>query len=281
MSLKDEEADDHGREGLLQLGMTAGEEVFKGDEVIVALAHLLALNGNHVVVHPGVHGGFALCCHALGNLTFMMREDEVEATAVNVKLGAEVLLPHCGTFQMPSGETVAPGRRPTHDVFGSRLFPQGEIEGEALLVLPVEGAGGRLQIFYVAARKHSVAMVGIILAHIEVYRAVRLVSIAGVKNLLHILNLLYYMTRSMRLYAGRKHVEGLHVVVIAVEVILHHFHGLKLLKACFFGYLVFAAVGVMLQMTYVGDVAHIAHLISQMGEVAIQYVERNGRTCMT
>ena len=36
----------------------------------------------------------------------------------------------------------------------------------------------------------------------------------------------------------------------------------------------------MLQVAYVGDVAHIAHLVAQMGQIAVNDVECNCRTCV-
>jgi len=56
--------------------------------------------------------------------------------------------------------------------------------------------------------------------------------------------------------------------MVAVDVVLRYFHRLQLLQSCFLGYFVFSVVCIMLQMAYIGDIAYIAHLISQMGKVA-------------
>ena len=69
--------------------------------------------------------------------------------------------------------------------------------------------------------------------------------------------------------------------MVAVGVVLCHFHGLELLEARLLGNLVLALVGVMLEMADVGDVAHVAHLVAQLLQVAEQHVEGNGRTGMT
>ena len=55
MCLKNEEADGHRRVGLLQQFVCSLEELVECDEVVVALAHLLSGDGNHVVVHPILH----------------------------------------------------------------------------------------------------------------------------------------------------------------------------------------------------------------------------------
>ena len=69
--------------------------------------------------------------------------------------------------------------------------------------------------------------------------------------------------------------------MVAVDVVLRYFHRLQLLQSCFLGYFVFSVVSIVLQMAYIGDVAYIAYLISQMGKVAEKQIESNGRTCMS
>ncbi len=60
---------------------------------------------------------------ALGYLALVVREYEVHAAAVYVEAVAEIFTAHGRTLQMPGGKTVAPGRRPSHDMFGRSLFP--------------------------------------------------------------------------------------------------------------------------------------------------------------
>ena len=52
MRLEDEEAYGHRCICLIELRMVSGEKLRKGDEVAERLAHLLSLDGDHVVVHP-------------------------------------------------------------------------------------------------------------------------------------------------------------------------------------------------------------------------------------
>ena len=198
------------------------------------------------------------------------------ASAVDVELVAEVLAAHGRALEVPAGEAVGPGGGPAHDVLGCGLLPQGEVQGAALLVLSVEGAGGGEQVVDVAAREDAVAVVGVILAHVEVDGAVGDVGIAGVENPLDVLDLLDDVAGGVGLDAGGEHVQSLHVAMVAVEVELHHLHRLELLEAGLLGNLVLAGVGVMLQVADVGDVAHIAHLVAQVGEVAEQDVEGDG-----
>ena len=67
-------------------------------------------------------------------------------------------------------------------------------------------------------------------------------------------------------------------MVVAVEIELHNLHRLKLFETRFLGYLVLPLVGVVLEMSDVGYVTDIAHLIAQMGQVAEEDVEGYGRT---
>lgn len=101
--LQGEEADGHRRVGLFQQGVRAVEQLFEGDEVSVALAHLLPVDGEHVVVHPVVYHVIALACHSLCYLAFVVGEDEIHASAVYVEVVAQVFLSHGGTFAVPSG----------------------------------------------------------------------------------------------------------------------------------------------------------------------------------
>ena len=63
MGLEDEEADGHGRVGLGEQRVAAGEELVEGDEIAERFAHFLTVDGDHVVVHPVAHGVMAVVGH--------------------------------------------------------------------------------------------------------------------------------------------------------------------------------------------------------------------------
>jgi hypothetical protein len=63
----------------------------------------------------------------LGDLAFMMREEQVHAAAVNVELGAQVFGAHGRALDVPAREALPPGTIPTHDVLWRCRLPQGEI----------------------------------------------------------------------------------------------------------------------------------------------------------
>ena len=94
MGLKDEISDHHRRESLGQKGMVSGEELLKGYEIAIRFAHLLAVDGNHIVVHPAFHGLMPLGRHALRYLAFMVGEHEIHAAAVDIECIAEIFPAH-------------------------------------------------------------------------------------------------------------------------------------------------------------------------------------------
>ena len=89
--------------------MITRKELLQRDEVVVRLTHLLAVDGQHVVVHPVLHGLMPHRGHSLRNLALVVGEDEVHTAAVDVELLAEVLAAHRRAFAVPAGEAVAPG----------------------------------------------------------------------------------------------------------------------------------------------------------------------------
>ena len=68
MRLQDKEAYRHGRIRLLQQFVITREELVKRNEVTQRFAHLLPVDGNHVVMHPIVHRLVPLRSHRLGYL---------------------------------------------------------------------------------------------------------------------------------------------------------------------------------------------------------------------
>ena len=69
--------------------------------------------------------------------------------------------------------------------------------------------------------------------------------------------------------------------MVAVGVILRNLHRLQLFQPCLLLNLVIALVGIVLQMAHIGDVAHIAHLVAEVLQVAEKDVEGDGRTGMS
>ena len=276
VGLQDEEADGHGRVGLREQGMVAREELRQGDEVVVGLAHLLAVDGNHVVVHPVVHHLVALACDSLRYLAFVVGEDEVHAAAVDVEVLAQIFASHRRALAVPAGEAVAPRRRPAHDVLGLCRFPKGEIRLILLLAHAGKVAARILHILKVAPREDAPAVDFVVLLDVEIDAAVALVGIAVVENLPDELLLLDDMAGSMGLDAWRQAAKGVHCRVEAVRVVLRYLHRLQLFQPGFLCDFVLALVGIVLQMAHVRDVTHIAHLVADVLEVSEKEIEGDG-----
>ena len=75
----------------------------------------------------------------------------------------------------------------------------------------------------------------------------------------------------MRLYGRVEHVEQVHGPVVGVGIVLHHFHGFQLFQPGFLGDLVFAFVGIVLQVPDIRDVAYIAYFVFEVLQVADCY----------
>ena len=123
----------------------------------------------------------SLGSHGLCDLAFMVRGDQVHATP---EMLPEVFLAHSGTFAVPTGEAVAPRRRPTHDMLRLGAFPKGEVDGVMLLVLPVQRTGRIQHILDIATREDAVFMIFIIFLYVEIDGALAFVSVAVIQNLL-------------------------------------------------------------------------------------------------
>src|ERR1043165_9267801 len=100
-----------------------------------------------------------LCCYslALGDLGFVMREDVVDATAMDIDLLTEQCSRHRAAFDVPSRPARAPRGIPFYIaiVFVPRL-PQREVADVFLVIFIVLHAAGRLQLGEIKMRMLSV-----------------------------------------------------------------------------------------------------------------------------
>ena len=181
---------------------------------------------------------------------------------------------------MPSRETFAPRTRPMHDMLRRRFLPKGEVIGMFLLVLPVQFAGLGDDIIEVTTGEFAVRIILGIFLHVHIDRTVRHVRVALIEDLLHEGDLLDDMARSVRLDRGRQHVQRRHIAMVAVGIELHHLHRLELLQTGFLSDLILALIRIVLQVTYIRDIPYIAHLITEVLEITIKQIKRDGRTGM-
>ena len=224
-----------------------------------------------------MYGFVAECRHTLSNFALVVRKHQVHAAAVYVELLAEVFGAHGRTFHVPTGETFAPRTRPVHDVLGRGFFPQRKIDAASFLRLTIEFTCCFEQLVDIPPRQFAVVVVAVVFLDIEIDRPFADVGVTRIENLLHKCNLFDDVPRCVRLDARRQHVQSLHRLVVTQRIVLDNLHRLEFFEACFFGYFVFALVGIVLQMSHIGDVAHIAYFVAEMRQITIQNIERDGR----
>ena len=152
--------------------MVACKELLERYEVAERLAHLLSVDGYHIVVHPVVHHFVSLRCHSLCYLAFVVREYQVHASSVYVEVFAEIFPSHSRTLAVPSWKSVAPFRMPAHDVFGLCFLPQCEVSLVSFLANTVELSRCILNVVEVSSRQYSVSVLLVVGVSVEVDRAV-------------------------------------------------------------------------------------------------------------
>ena len=121
-----DEADHLTREALIQ-------QIAHGKEIAQRFGHLLALDLQHLVMHPDLRElPRGVGAAALRDFVFMMGELQIDPAAVNVKSLAQQFAAHGGTFDMPARTPAAPRGRPARQII-ARGFPQHEIHRIALV----------------------------------------------------------------------------------------------------------------------------------------------------
>ena len=150
--------------------LLGGQIAFGGPGVAAAqLAHLAA--GLHQsVVHPILGHRLAVAAFALGDLVFVVREHQVEPTAVDVERLAQQLAAHGGAFDVPAGPARSPGARPRRLARLGR-FPEGEIATGPLAI----GHAAPFATHRLDAAMAQLAVVGA-LGHLEIHVALRFVG---------------------------------------------------------------------------------------------------------
>ena len=103
------------------------EQIPDRKEIAQALGHLLALDLQHLVVHPDTREtGLGMGAAALGDFIFVVGKLQIQPTAVNVERRPQQFIAHRRAFDMPAGTAPAPRAVPTRLVARRRL-PQHKI----------------------------------------------------------------------------------------------------------------------------------------------------------
>ncbi len=77
--------------------------------------------------------------------------------------------------------------------------------------------------------------------------------------------------------AGRdvrpEHIKSIHVLEIGARIVLYDLHWLKALSSCLPSNLVFAFIGIVREVSHVGDVLHVANPIAHVLQITAHYVK--------
>ena len=88
------------------------EEIAKGEEIAFGLRHLFPFDQQMLSMNPEADERMPCRGLALSDLVFVMRENIVNASAVNIEHFAQMLHGHRGALEMPPRTTGAKRRVP-------------------------------------------------------------------------------------------------------------------------------------------------------------------------
>ena len=193
-------------------GVELREDVPQSEEVAKRLGHLLVVDANEPVMHPGVHEAPAAGALGLRDLVLVVGELQVLPAPVDIESLAQQRATHRRAFDMPSRPAPSPRRVPLHLLGLGRLggFPQHEVERVGLAGVDLHPFAGA-QLVKRLAREPAVALelpdrvVHVAVVHL-VGEAVLLEPADQVEHLGHIL-------RRPGLMVGLLHAEPLQVLV--------------------------------------------------------------------
>ena len=112
----------------------------------------------HAVVHPDAREALARGLR-LRALVLVVREDQVEAAAVDVEVLAELRVRHRRALDVPAGPPAAPGRVPGRVLIRLVGLPEREVERRALALARLDARAGD-QLVGPLARELAVARIG-------------------------------------------------------------------------------------------------------------------------
>ncbi len=203
---------------------------------------------------------------ALSDLALVVREDVVNAAAVNVKGGAQVLACHGRALDMPAGEAHPPRAIPAQDVLRFGPLPQGKVFRVAFLVAHFL-AGARFLFFQAAVGKLAVFRVR---PYVKVDIAIHDIGMALVDQALDHGDLLRNVPAGPRADVRARDAQGIHIREVFAGVVLHDLHGPGSQLA---GLLEDAILAAIQQVTDIGDVLNVEHVPAAVAQPAHHHVE--------
>ncbi len=199
-------------------------------------------------------------------LAIVVRKLVLHAAAVDVERLAQVFHRHDRALHVPARETPAPGAGPAHDVLWLGPLPEGEVRRVPLVGVDLHSRSLH-QLLHPPAGELAVLRP---LGHIEVDRAVYLISIALIDKGFDQLDLFRNVPACSRRDVGTQHVESVHILKIPPGIFLHQLHRLDSLSSYPLHNAILTRVE---EMSHIGYVLDIAHLIAEIAQVAHDSVE--------
>ncbi len=206
----EQEEAEHGR-------IVPRDEVANRQRVAQRLRHLLAAQVHHAVVQPVAREGLAGDALGLGDLAFVMREDEVLAAAVDVERLTEIADGHGRALDMPARPPGSPRAVPG-GLAGLRALPQREVAGVALAFVDLHASAGQ-EVLEVLAGKLAV---GGKPANLEVDVPLHDVAVAAGDEALDHRDHLGNMLGGLGLHLRRQHAERGDVLPEGLDIPLGH-----------------------------------------------------------
>jgi len=257
-------------------GAVSLEQVCTGAEVAKRLAHLHAIDRDHVVMNPVARERLVGDGLTLRDLALVVRKHVLETAAVDVERLAQILGAHDRALDMPAGISGTPGRVPLEDVVGLCALPEREVLRIALVGTSLD-AHRFAQFVDRAARKLAVVFER---SDVEIHVPVGNVRMAFLNKLLNGLDLLADMLGRAHVEARVRNAQSFHVMHILEHALVNDLVGVNAVDARLALDLVLAGVGVIGQMANVGDILHITHIEPALPEMLHKHIERYIALCM-
>ena len=115
----------------------------------------------------------------------MMREDKVHTSTVDIEVIAQILTSHRCTLAVPTRETIAPRRWPTHDMLWHSTLPKGKVNLITLLANACQLTRVVYHVSDVTPRENAIVVVFIVFLYIEVDTSIAFIGITIGKNLFY------------------------------------------------------------------------------------------------
>ena len=252
--------------------MMPAKEFTQLDDVVVTLPHLLAVDGDHVVVQP-IPGRYLMIAHGtLRDLALVMRELQIHPATMYIEPLTQILVAHGRAFYMPTRKAHAPGTLPLHDMLRRRMLPKRKITFVALFVLSRQCPGRLKLVIQHTTAQHAVSHtpsfeIAVVFFHVKIHRTIYYIGIPVSNDPLDHNDLLYNMTGGSRLDARLQIVKLLHRPVEHIGVLLNQLHGLKLFQHRLGRDFILRHPALLLEMPGIRNVSDIPDLVAQLHQV--------------